>query len=148
MAPVPSASDREAARFHLAGVAKQLEHAEFLRASGRDDHTTVGWAITALFYCAVHVIRAYLTGVKGVTVSAHEDMHRCYREFPELTKTRAEYQLLKQESEAARYYLSDKFTWTDYDKLRSRLGKIEAVWNPKTKAAIGDDGGSAPAAPS
>lgn len=135
---LPSRSSTElAADQHIAGAEAHLAFGDSLRAAaGADpgaveDPTVVGWAITALFYCAVHAVRAYLVAAKGVRVSAHEDMKRYLADYPELRKTSSAYSTLKQESESARYYLNSNFRWKDYDELRKDAARVLATWKPK-----------------
>jgi HEPN domain-containing protein len=131
-----SSEDAETVQKHLQGADDQLAHADWLHSSsGRSDSTTVGWAITSLFYAAVHAVRAYLVSEKGEKVTAHAEMRGFYEKYPELKKTKSAYDLLKQESEGARYYLT-KFTWEDFAKLRPDARKVIAVWGPKAAANL------------
>jgi hypothetical protein len=120
---------------HLDGSKDFLAHADWLRSSGRSDSTTVGWAITALFYAAIHAVRAYLVSEKGEKVTAHMEMRHLYNSYPELKRTQKAYDLLKQQSEAARYYLA-VFTWKEFEALRPDAERVLAVWSPKAKSNL------------
>lgn len=131
MPPLASDLSPEA---HLEGAAKNLAYAEWLRAQGRTDSLAVGWAITALFYSAVHAVRAYLLARHNVKVTSHDDVKSFERQYPEIRRTVIDYEWLKQESHSARYYLSPHFTWDDYAKLRKAAEKIDNTWRTKTVA--------------
>ena len=61
-----------------------------------------GWAVTCLFYSALHLVEAYLVQ-QGLMSGTHRERHvRMLRE-PNLVSLRSTYNLLKQESELARY---------------------------------------------
>ena len=121
---------------HLEGAKAHLAFADALAAAGAtttEDPVAVGWAITALFYSAVHCVRAYLVSAKKAKVVSHEDFRRLEREFPELNASRAPYQTLKQQSESARYYLNKNFTWADYQKLRRDAARVLNTWEPRVR---------------
>jgi len=92
-----------------------------------------GWAITALFYAAVHYVRSYLVVRHQRHVEAHEAMRQVWREFPEMQRIRSEYELLKKESEQFRYYLV-QFSTDDFKKLQTKLDKIKTVLEPRISA--------------
>jgi hypothetical protein len=122
---------------HVAGIDDHLAFGEYLRQSGRNDPTTVGWGITALFYSAIHAVRGYLQANHRERVSSHNDMRRFYDKYPELRKTKDEYDELKQQSQSARYYLNPNFDWSDYDELKKSALKIQDAWQELTLMAIG-----------
>ncbi len=135
MAPSPS-SDQTGAETHLRAVTEHIAHGEWLKSSGRTDATTVGWAITALFYAALHSVRAYLKACKNVDVSSHDDFKAYERQFPELKKTALDYNFLKQESQSARYYCNPNFTWTNFDDLRKKAERVAGIWVPKANGCM------------
>jgi hypothetical protein len=45
---------------HLDQARANLAHAEYLLSSRRSDPTAVQWAMSAVFYCAVHCVEAHL----------------------------------------------------------------------------------------
>jgi uncharacterized protein (UPF0332 family) len=118
------------ARQHLSGAEANLAFADQLHRTQGNDFVVVGWAITALFYAAVHAVRAYLLARHGIRVAAHEDMRRLLQEHPELKRTHTSYNHLKQQSESARYYLNPAFTWSDYESLLKDAQKVLATWKP------------------
>lgn len=137
MAPSPSSASRDlTAQQHLAGAEANLAFATQLRTAGAADWIVVGWAITALFYSAVHALRAYLLARHGVRVAAHEDMRRLLEAHPELRRTHTAYNHLKQQSESARYYLNPAFTWADYDLLRKDADRVLVTWRPLVQGTI------------
>jgi hypothetical protein len=136
MPPSPSSASKElTALQHLAGAKANLAFAGGLRTAQATDSVVVGWAITALFYSAVHAVRAYLLARHGVRVAAHEDMRSLLQLHPELRRTHTAYNHLKQQSESARYYLNPAFTWSDYDSLLKDAERILTTWGPHVKDA-------------
>ena len=78
-----------------------------------------GWAITCMFYSALHLVEAYLVQL-GRTSGNHRERHlRMVRE-PSLIRLRSMYNLLKQESELARYECR-AFTAEDAARIRQLL---------------------------
>jgi hypothetical protein len=61
---VPTAND------HLVQARANREHAEWLLVSRPTDPTALQWAVTAIFYSALHGLTAHLMG-HGVTVTSH-----------------------------------------------------------------------------
>lgn len=114
---------------HLKGARDNLAFADQLRAVANQDVCVIRWAITALFYSAVHAVRGYLVARHGVTVISHQQMRDLERDHPELMKTKVDYDQLKQQSHTARYYLSNRFTWADFDVLRSRAERVLRHWS-------------------
>ena len=121
---------------HLEAVGKHLDHAAFLRSTNRTDAVTVGWAITALFYAALHSVRGYLKACKQVDVTSHDDFKALVHTHTELKRTSVEYDLLKQESQSARYYCNPNFTWADVDELRKKAEKIANTWRAPTMRCL------------
>ena len=113
---------------HFEGAKATLALADSMHAARDDRRFAVGWAITMLFYTAVHAVRGYLLARHRVVVSSHEDIRKYEKEHPELAKMQAPYKELKQQSEAVRYYLNEKFTWDDYAHLRSRAARVLDHW--------------------
>jgi hypothetical protein len=127
-----SGSTEPSVEQRLRGVEQFVRFADTLKVSGSSDFVTVGWAITALFYSAVHEIRAYLKAKHGLNVASHEEMRHVEQRHPELQRTKGIYDLLKQESHSARYYLNERFTWSDYEILRKKATAFQAAWRSKT----------------
>jgi hypothetical protein len=61
---VPTASD------HLVQAGANRAHAEWLLSERPNDRTALQWAVTAVFYSALHGLTAYLM-LRGITVSSH-----------------------------------------------------------------------------
>jgi hypothetical protein len=136
MPPSSSSTWEDAARRHLDSVEKNLTFADWLKGTERTDPTTIGWAITVLFYAAVHAVRAYLAARHEVVVTAHIDMRQHVATYPELRRTKADYEQLKQQSESARYYGDECFTWQDFDKLKQTAVRIRSTWKPSAEQAL------------
>lgn len=130
------------AKAHLQAVDDHLAHGDFLKGTSRADPTTVGWAITALFYAALHAVRAYLKACKNLDVTSHEDFSSQVRAHPELRRSQKEYDWLKQESQSARYYGNRHFTWADFDKIRPAALKVIRTWVPKAEGCLPTSGSS------
>ena len=91
---------------HLQQAGENRAHAEMLLREHRSDRTSVQWAVTAVFYCAVHCVEAYLADQRQ-----HSMDHR-HRDsllddpaigFP--VDARDAYQQLKQWSQSGRYLM-------------------------------------------
>lgn len=130
MPPSPSSTDLAKAQRHAAGAVRNLDFARSLRTGQATDPTTVGWAITALFYAAVHAVRAHLVHRHGEVVTSHEDLRHLKDKYTELNRTLSKYSYLKQQSESARYYLNDSFTWADFDKIDPQAVLVLKTWLP------------------
>lgn len=89
----------------------------------------VRWAITALFYSAMHALDAYMLGRHGEVPSEHRDRWPWFRDrrYPELKRFAHDYKELYDNSRDARYY-PVVFTWGDYDKLRVRSRHMIDRW--------------------
>jgi hypothetical protein len=115
------------------------EHVEGAVGFERDSHhlqeSSPGWAVTAMFYSAVHRVRAYLFAHHGERIARHDDMRDQWRKYPEMRPIKVEYELLKQESEQARYYLAE-FTPAEVEALRQYLQRIQRMLEAKTARAI------------
>jgi hypothetical protein len=120
---------------HLQIAKQNLEFGDWLQSSGRNDPTTVGWAVTALFYAALHEIRAYLLAHHQVKIGDHQELRRFEVDYPELKRTSQDYHQLKIDSELARYN-TGTFSWQDYVELRTNVERIIRCWRHKTEAAI------------
>ena len=129
---VPS-SDLDVAG-HLALAREQIAYADWLATSGRADPVTVGWAITAVYYAALHAASGYVLARHGDRVATHADRDRWFRPggFPEFSRVdRTDYLDLKRQSEAARYH-GQIFGWPDFAKLRARAAQFVAKFSGRT----------------
>ncbi len=106
--------------------AKALHNEKFLNDYALADGEFAGWAITVLFYCALHWFRA-LAAQEGVQIIRYEGRKdqkntekwalenlSLFRDSPQPIKS---YQLLKARSRDARYEMS-VFTTADFNGLR------------------------------
>lgn len=93
-----------------------------------------GWALTVRFYAAVHFVRAYLA-TKGTQIESHEQMRALWRNLPELRSARVSYDLLKNKSEQARYYLVD-FSVAQFDETEHHLIKIKSLLEAKIQRGL------------
>ena len=141
MRPTPSGSTELSARAHLQGADANLAFGSGLVGASPEDPVAIGWAITALFYAAVHEARAYLVARHGRRIVAHDDMRAVWDSHPEMRAGRTPYTELKQQSESARYYLNRAFVASDFSFLAERYGAVRSVLRAKTERAIRDAGG-------
>lgn len=93
------------------------------------------WAVTALFYSALHEMRAYAIAAYGHRVTSHEGWRKFEKNHPELRRTASQYDLLKQYSQTARYYL-EVHSDQDFAKLRERVITIKNAWRGKTMKRV------------
>lgn len=109
---------------HLAGAQKNEAFAINLHQQGH-----FGWAVTVMFYSAVHYTRGYLASCHGLRVVRHDDMKGLWKTFTDLAQIRSSYDLLKEKSHAHRYYLV-KFTDPQVSQLLVHLQKIKKHLEP------------------
>jgi hypothetical protein len=109
---------------HLAGARQNLAFAQILRSQAH-----CGWAVTVLFYSAVHFTRAYLASCHGIRIVRHEDMNEAWKRYPDLAQIRSSYDLLKQQSHKHRYYLV-RFDARTFDLLMGHIEKINSTLEP------------------
>jgi HEPN domain-containing protein len=81
--------------------AAQSEH-NLLVAGRLADADAYDWAITALFYAALHLLQAYLTRT-GIHVTTHMARDRYMRAATDLLPILSDYRALRDASEHARY---------------------------------------------
>lgn len=136
MTPPASGSTDLDPRSHLDGADANLAFGQAIAAAQPDDPVALGWAVTAVFYAAVHEARAYLRARHGRRIVAHEDMRGVWDAFPEMRAGKAPYTELKQQSESARYYLNRAFTADDVAFLATRYGTLRSLLRAKTERAI------------
>ena len=91
---------------HLRQARANLAHAERLLQTFPDDPTSVQWAVSAAFYCALHCIEAHLAD-RAIHCNTHFERQRTIRQpragIPR--EVRTHYDQLKEWSEQARYFL-------------------------------------------
>jgi uncharacterized protein (UPF0332 family) len=96
---------------HLAQAERNRELAEGLAASADYD-----WAVTALFYSALHLVQAYSL-TQGAIVSNHSERARWMRGRRDMTVIAEDYHILRGRSEDARYDCRN-FSGRQYEDLR------------------------------
>lgn len=103
---------------HRAEALANRHIAERLLAEPEQDETVIQWAVTVMFYSALHAITAYLV-VRGVSVGSHDDRSLALADPQNGVPNHvfAAYQHLKRRSVDARY-LMRRFT---PQQVRNRL---------------------------
>ena len=103
----------------MADLAAHLEQARKNESTARLllDAETFDWAITALFYAALHQLQAYLLQL-GVVPSSHVRREAEIRKHAELWPIEEAYKLLRAHSENARYEC-EPFTRAEFEAIRS-----------------------------
>jgi len=81
------------------------------------------WAISMLFYAALHRIQAYLSA-KGSRPLSHQDRDREIESNGSLSAIYGDYRRLKDMSRAARYEMPN-YVQEDFAKAAARLEKIK-----------------------
>jgi hypothetical protein len=71
-----------------------------------------------------------------VRLESHDEMRRQWERYPEMSGARVPYTTLKQQSEAARYYLKGDFRAGDLDHLVAQYKTVKRVVRPKKLRAI------------
>jgi hypothetical protein len=83
----------------------QARHNEaFVQSLGIQAIAYLDWAVTGIFYAALHYIEAFLA-TQSVHSPAHRSRETLFRRFPQLNPIYSEYRTLKDDSEGARYRL-------------------------------------------
>jgi hypothetical protein len=104
---------------HLAKAGRAADVEELTRRAGLED-----WAITALFYRAVHLLEAYFSR-EDVHHTNHTARSRAIaREFPE---TYGAYVELTRLSRLARYESLDSLEPGDYEAARAAFAAIQSA---------------------
>jgi len=87
----------------------------------------IRWAVTALFYAALHALSAYMLHRYDVVALEHKHRWPWLRTYSELKRFAYDYRELYERSHAARYSPAT-FTGSDYDKLRARGRHMIERW--------------------
>ena len=92
---------------HLGQARRNLALAEYLLREHAADPTYVQWAVTAIFYCAVHCMQAHVMQ-QGQRPRTHEARGRLIANpaYGVPLDVQTAYELLSQRSRAARYDLA------------------------------------------
>ncbi|MGH9343341.1 MAG: hypothetical protein ACRD19_06230 [Terriglobia bacterium] len=93
------------------------------------DSFNVDWAITILFYAAVHYIDAYLAA-RGRRAQAHDQREREIADDPILAQVWENYRQLKRMSRDARYEMAE-YRKNDLEKARLCLEAVKHVVIPR-----------------
>lgn len=86
---------------HLAQARHNEEFADFLLA--QSDERFLGWAVTSVFYAAVHYGRAFLRFKSGPAITSHPGFETHFLRISRDQSLYNLYRRLKDESERARY---------------------------------------------
>lgn len=119
----------DAVRLHLR--ASEDHEAFARRALARGDEADLGWALVAVFYAALHCVRAYFA-THGAEVSSHEDGERQFRGRPEIMRCFASYKALKEMSEGFRYF-HDVIPREQVEKALKSLAGIKNLVDGQTR---------------
>jgi len=107
-------------RMHLTAFVDNRAFAEDLLQQGRP--TALRWAVTAAFYAALHMIRAY-AAAKGVNIVNHSEGETFMQRSPEVSRGFPTYKALKELSESARYFHQSM----EAQHVEQALRKVTAV---------------------
>ncbi len=112
---------------HVDGATENFRFAEWLHdSSGADSPSKERWAITLLFYSAVHYVRAYLLAEKGIVINEHKALWDLIKyDYPLINRPKGAYNFLYVASRAGRYYFKT-FTKADYDDCRMKAANIRS----------------------
>lgn len=89
------------------------------------------WAVTSLFYAALHYIEAYFaTLVPPVRPGNHQTRDNHIHADGKLARIYVDYRQLEDESRDARYDARVTFTQADVARTRTYLNKVKAVVIP------------------
>jgi uncharacterized protein (UPF0332 family) len=104
---------------HLKQAKANEAHADALLQNASPE--SLAWAVTALFYSAVHYGRAFLAASRTPTITSHVGFESYFRRSWKVTPTTPDvfdlYRRLKDESEAARYDCAS-FSKTQVENLK------------------------------
>ena len=103
---------------HLQQVAQNESLAQKL-----SDLDEFGWALTLLFYGAVHLLSAYFVQ-RGLRYTTHAARELAMRRERQLEQVSRHYDELKRESEYARYDCK-VITRADFERSRIRYGRLQ-----------------------
>jgi hypothetical protein len=107
---------------HLTKAANNEKFADSLSLNGR---TEVEWALTALFYSALHYVEAYLHKQFKIDSRNHDSRDKAINRDSRLRRVFVEYQKLKTLGWAARYSRTE-FGRQAYIDARPHLSTIKA----------------------
>lgn len=83
------------------------------------------WAVTAAFYAALHMIRAY-AAAKGVNIVNHSEGETFMQKSPEVSRGFPTYKALKELSESARYF-HQSMQAQHVEQALSKVASVESL---------------------
>jgi hypothetical protein len=107
---------------HLTKAVCNETFADSLNLVGR---TEAEWALTALFYAALHYVEAYLSRQFGFHSGTHESREKAINKDARLRRAYVEYAELKTLGRVARYELTS-FGRQEYFQARPHLRALKA----------------------
>ena len=100
-----------------------LHNREFLDTLDLGDSPFLDWAVTVIFYTAVHLVEQFLAH-KGQDLLSHETRERFISQSADLKPIWSVYRELKYQSERARYLMA-RFQPDEVRKLGGKLRQVE-----------------------
>lgn len=100
---------------------------EFLTAHGLADTPYTDWAVTAIFYAALHYVRALLSRYHYTNISRYGEMDKAFERVDVLRRNDSiyvDYRQLKDDSRAARY---DMWKPTGDEVIDLRDGELSRI---------------------
>jgi hypothetical protein len=113
-------------RTHLS---RAIENEQFADSLNSSSSLETDWAITALFYSAVHYVDAYLVVARSKPID-HQERERMIERNGTLSGIFMPYRELKRMSRAARYDIAS-YGPRELAKAKRLLGEIKAVITPR-----------------
>jgi len=105
----------------------QAEHnRQFLDWLDLDVTTYLDWAVTAMFYTAVHLVE-WLLATKGLHSDTHDNRHQAMGRVSELKPIYADYRELETQSRRSRYEGAQFSRDFVKSQLMPKLEKIESL---------------------
>ena len=99
-----------------------LHNREFLATFDLDNSPFLDWAVTVVFYTAIHLVEQFLAR-KGQDLLSHETRERFISQSADLKPIWSVYRELKYQSERARYLVAR----LQPDEVRNLEGKLRQV---------------------
>ena len=100
-----------------------LHNREFLATFDLDNSPFLDWAVTVVFYMAVHLVEQFLAH-RGQDLLSHKTRERFISQSADLKPIWSVYRELKYQSERARY-LAARFQPDEVRKLEGKLRQFE-----------------------
>jgi hypothetical protein len=100
-----------------------LHNREFLATFDLDNSPFLDWAVTVIFYMAVHLVEHFLAH-QGQDLLSHQTRERFISQSADLKPIWSAYRELKYQSERARYLVA-RFQPDEVRKLEGKLRQVE-----------------------